>query len=44
MLWKLLRLQALLDSLFDEDWLCLGPALEPETLAVHETNAPLQQA
>lgn len=44
MFWKLYKPQALLDTLFDDGWLCLGLAFEDHTAQAHETAAPLQQA
>lgn len=42
MFWKLFRLQALLDTLFDDGWLCL--ALDGRRADDDEAAAPLQQA
>ncbi len=44
MFWKLFKLQALLDTLFDDGWLCLGLAFEGHTEQAHENTAPLHQA
>tara|TARA_B100001250_G_scaffold322488_1_gene285733 strand:- start:968 stop:1102 length:135 start_codon:yes stop_codon:yes gene_type:complete len=44
MFWKLFKLQALLDTLFDDGWLCLGLALDGHTEQAHETAASPRQA
>lgn len=43
MFWKLFSLQRLLDSLFDEGWLCLSLAVANERGNAQDANTPAQQ-
>lgn len=43
MFWKLFKLQELLDSLFDDGWLCLSLTLESARREPQDANIQAQQ-
>jgi hypothetical protein len=43
MFWKLFKLQELLDSLFDDGWLCLSLAVANERREPQDANIQAQQ-